>query len=181
MFCPECGLPTDPAPFNPHGATWKPRSFALACRGYALSVLNTLQRPFKSLKTRSASCLTKMNHLKEGSIMAKHHAAAGEVMKISPISESGIKTSALVKADSFEAIHLVLRAGEHIPDHKIGGSISLYCIEGDATIDTPDGERLLCGGDWLYLGPGTPHAVRGITDASLILTVFFDRPALHTR
>ena len=113
--------------------------------------------------------------------MAKHHAAAGEVMKISPISESGIKTSALVKADSFEAIHLVLRAGEHIPDHKIGGSISLYCIEGDATIDTPDGERLLCAGYWLYLGPGTPHAVRGITDASLILTVFFDRPALHTR
>jgi len=113
--------------------------------------------------------------------MAKHHAAAGEVMKISPISESSVKTSALVKADSFEAIHLVLRAGEHIPDHKIGGSMSLYCIEGDATIDTPDGERLLCAGDWLYLEPGTPHAVHGITDTSLILTVLFDQPAFEER
>jgi len=111
--------------------------------------------------------------------MAKHHAAAGEVMKIPPISKSGVKTSALVKTDSFEAIHLVLRAGEHIPDHQIGGSMSLYCIEGDATIDTPEGERLLCAGDWLHLEPATPHAVRSITDVSLILTVLFDRPALR--
>jgi quercetin dioxygenase-like cupin family protein len=31
-------------------------------------------------------------------------------------------------------------------------------------------------GDWLYLGPGTPHAVRGITDGALLLTILFDAP-----
>lgn len=118
-------------------------------------------------------------HLNESIAMAKHHAAAGEVMKVSSISNRDVKTSALVKTESFEAIHLVLRAGEHIPDHKVGGSMSLFCIEGDVTIDTPEGERALYAGDWLHLGPGTPHAVHGITDASLMLTVLFDRPALH--
>jgi len=181
MFCPECGLPTDPAPFNPDAAAGKPQSFVLARGRYALSALSTLKRHFKNLNLRSAPCVAKMTHLKEGSTMAKHHAAAGEVMKVLSISDLSVKTSALVKADSFEAIHLVLRAGEHIPDHQIGGSMSLYCIEGDATIDTPEGERQLCAGDWLHLEPGTPHAVRGITDVSLILTILFDRPALHTR
>jgi quercetin dioxygenase-like cupin family protein len=113
--------------------------------------------------------------------MAVHHATPGEVMKLRSISDTDTKTTALVKTDSFETIHLVVRAGEHIPDHKVGGSISLYCIEGETAIDTPDGERQLGAGDWLYLGPAARHAVRGITDASLILTVLFDRPTLHVR
>lgn len=145
-----------------------------------MSALKALQLCFEALTTRSAHYSSEIKHFNESVAMAKHHAAAGEVIKVSSISDSGVKTSALVKTESFEAIHLVLRAGEFIPDHKIGGSMSLYCIEGDATIDTPEGERSLCAGGWLHLEPGTPHAVRGITDVSLILTVLFDRPALHT-
>lgn len=113
--------------------------------------------------------------------MAMHHAAAGEVMKLRPASNPEVKTTALVKTDSFETIHLVVRAGDHIPDHKVGGTMSLYCIEGEIIIDMENGERRLGAGDWLYLGPGAPHAVRGIFDASLILTVLFDRPTLHAR
>jgi quercetin dioxygenase-like cupin family protein len=110
-----------------------------------------------------------------------HHAAAGEVMRLPAISDPQAKTAALVKADSFEAIHLVVRAGEHIPDHKVEGSMSLYCIEGEAAIVTQAGERRLSAGDWLYLQPGAPHAVHGITDAGLILTILFDRPTRHVR
>ncbi len=107
--------------------------------------------------------------------MALHHADAGEVMKLPSVSDAKTKTAALVKTDSFETIHLVVRADERIPDHKVAGSISLYCVEGSAIIGTDDGERRLTAGHWLYLEPEAPHSVTGVTDASLVLTVFFDR------
>lgn len=106
--------------------------------------------------------------------MALHHAAAGEVMKLQSASNPDAKTKALVKTDSFETIHLVVRAGDHIPDHKVEGSLSIYCIAGEAAIDVQQGERRMGAGDWLYLERGAPHAVRGIADADLLLTVLFD-------
>jgi len=113
--------------------------------------------------------------------MAMHHAAPGEITKLRSISDAEARTTAIVKTDSFEAIHLVVRAGEQIPDHKVAGTLSLYCMEGEAVLGMPDGERSLCTGDWLYLEPGTPHSVRGIKDARLLVTVLFDRPTLHAR
>lgn len=113
--------------------------------------------------------------------MALHHAAAGEVMKLRSAANTEAKTTALAKTETFETIHLVVRAGEHIPDHKVAGSVSIYCIEGETAIDIQQGERRLREGDWLYLEPGAPHAVRGIADAALLLTVLFDRPTLHVR
>lgn len=185
MFCPECGHPTDPAPFDPHRAARKKPGIINAVRRLCGVPLKALQRSFREADrapVRSERPSTNADpHLKKGTHMAMHHAEAGEVMKLRSISDTEAKTTALVKTDSFETIHLVVRAGEHIPDHKVGGSMSLYCIEGETVIDTPDGERQLGAGDWLYLGPAMPHAVRGITDASLILTVLFDRPTLHVR
>lgn len=109
--------------------------------------------------------------------MAIHHAAAGEVMKLRPASKPDAKTAALVKTDTFEAIHLVVRAGDYIPGHKVAGTLSLYCIEGEVALDKTDGERRLEAGDWVYLAPGAPHALRGITDASLVMTILFDQDA----
>lgn len=108
--------------------------------------------------------------------MAIHHATAGEVIKLRPASNAEAKTIALVKTDSFETIHLVVRAGEHLPKHKVAGTLSLYCIEGEVAIDTEDGERRVAAGGWLYLEPGASHAVRGVADATLILTILFDWP-----
>ena len=113
--------------------------------------------------------------------MAIHHAAAGEVMKLRSASDPEAKTAAIVKTKSFETILLIVRAGEHIAEHKVAGSMSLYCIAGETAIDTAGGTRHLHAGDWMYLEPGATHAVRGIIDASLILTVLFDRPTLHMR
>ena len=113
--------------------------------------------------------------------MALHHAAPGEVMKLVSIANPDAKTTALVKTDSFEAIQLIVRAGEHIPAHKVAGTLSLHCIEGEAAIEGEDGEHLLAAGGWIYLEPGAPHAVRGITDAALLLTILFDRPTSHVR
>lgn len=110
--------------------------------------------------------------------MALHHAVSGEVIALPPVREAGVKSVALVKTGSFETIHLVVRAGEHIAEHRVGGSLSLYCLEGEAIIDIPEGERRMASGDWLYLDPEVPHAVRASQDTGLLLTVLFDRPPL---
>lgn len=107
--------------------------------------------------------------------MALHHAAAGEVMRLHRLADADTKTAALVKTRSFEAIHLVVRGGEYIPGHAVRGSISLYCIEGEALIELDEGERRLGVGEWLYLEPQARHAVRGVTDTSLLLTILFDQ------
>lgn len=178
MFCPECGHPTDPAPFDRYKAHQKRPGMTAVMRRICARFLAVLgQSPKASDRAHmcSLSTVTADHRCKEGTSMALHHAAPGEVMKLRSISDPGATTSALVKTDSFETIHLIVRAGDNIPDHRVDGSMSLYCIEGETAIDTPEGERLLRAGDWLYLAPGAPHAVRGITDAGLILTILFDR------
>lgn len=111
--------------------------------------------------------------------MALHHAIAGEVVRLPSVANPETKTAALVKTDSFETIHLVIRASDQIPNHRVTGSISLFCVEGMVTIETEDGERRMKAGEWLYLEPNEPHSVRGLEDAGLMLTILFDRPAQH--
>ncbi len=109
--------------------------------------------------------------------MALHHATPGEVIKLRSVAQSDLKTNALVKTDSFETIQLVVRAGEQIPGHAVAGSMSLYGMEGEVVVELEDGERRLGAGTWLYLEPQARHAVRGINDASLLLTIYFDEPS----
>ena len=107
--------------------------------------------------------------------MALHHAVAGEVVKLPSVADSETKTAALVKTASFETIHLVVRAGDHIPEHKVTGSISLFCMHGMVIIETEAGEHEMKAGEWIYFEPNETHGVRGIEDASLMLTILFDQ------
>lgn len=107
--------------------------------------------------------------------MALHHAVAGEVVKLPSVADSETKTAALVKTGSFETIHLVVRAGDHIPEHKVTGSISLFCMQGMVIIETKAGEHEMKAGEWIYFEPNETHGVRGIEDASLMLTILFDQ------
>lgn len=102
--------------------------------------------------------------------MALHHATSGEVIRLNA-SDS---TIALAKTPSFEAIHLVVKAGETIPPHKVTGSMTLYCIDGAATIEIDDKAVQIGKGNWLYLDPGVTHALRGEVDSTLLLTILFD-------
>lgn len=108
--------------------------------------------------------------------MALHHCRPGEVSRLAAIGDQASRTAALVKTHSFEAIHLVLRAGDRLADHKVTGSMTLYCIDGHVRFDGGSPPELR-GGDWLYLAPGTPHEVRAISDSSLLLTILFDASA----
>jgi quercetin dioxygenase-like cupin family protein len=108
--------------------------------------------------------------------MALAHAAPGEKVHIPALDSmpADTKTSALVKSGSFEAVHLVLRAGTSIPPHAVDGAITLHCLEGAAVLEA--GRRIELGaGDWVYLDPGESHALSATEDSSLLLTILFDK------
>lgn len=102
--------------------------------------------------------------------MALPHVQPGQTRNV-PEMAGATKSSALVKTDGFEAIHLVVPEGHTIARHHVPGQITLYCMTGAIALSDDEREIAMGAGDWLYLEGGTPHAVRGVENAKLILTI----------
>jgi len=105
--------------------------------------------------------------------MALHHCRSGEVARLGTLDDPATRTAALAKNASFEAVHLVVRAGESIAPHQVAGSMTLYCIAGHVRFEGGSPAELRTG-DWLFLDPGARHAVEAVADSSLLLTILFD-------
>jgi len=107
--------------------------------------------------------------------MALHHAAPSEVVDLSPLADKlkGSKTNAIARTASFEVIRLMVPAGKTIPAHEVPGEITLHCLEGHAEIELDDATVELQAGHWIYLEGGKRHAVKGIDDTSILLTILF--------
>lgn len=107
--------------------------------------------------------------------MALVHAAPGEKIHLPPLASmsADAKTSALVKTDRFEAVHLVLRSGTNISPHSVDGYVMLLCLEGAVLLESSS-SLTLHSGDWIYLGRGEQHGLSAIEDSSLLLIILFD-------
>lgn len=109
--------------------------------------------------------------------MAIHHAAPGEVVDLRPLGPKlkATKTTALTKADRFEAIRLIVPAGTTIDPHAVAGELTLLCLEGRVRLGLTAREIELAAGEWLYLAGGETHSVKGLEDSSLLLTILLQR------
>ena len=109
--------------------------------------------------------------------MAISHAGSGEIVDLRPLGSRlpDERTTAIVKSDAFEAIRLVVPAGRRIAPHEVSGKITLHCLEGRILLELPDAELEMSAGEWIHLDGGVRHALSGIEDASLLLTILFDR------
>lgn len=107
--------------------------------------------------------------------MALEHARAGEKVHLGPLGTAlaGARTSAVMKTDRFELVRIVLKAGASIPLHAVDSYVSLQCLEGAVVLDAGESVRLRPD-DWIYLDRREPHALRGLEDSSLLLTIYFD-------
>lgn len=108
-------------------------------------------------------------------IVTRNHAKPGEVVNLQPLGAnlSDAKTTALVKAERFEAMRLIVRAGTEIPPHHVTGNLMLHCLEGHVVLRQAQSEVELTGGDWIYLNGGEIHSLKGLQDSSLLLTILF--------
>lgn len=105
--------------------------------------------------------------------MAQPHALPGQVMSVRPLGAAiaGARTTALLKAQQLEVIRVVLHAGRSMPEHATPGEITVQCLEGSVEFTLPDAMHVLEPGDWLHLAPHAPHALRALSDASLLVTI----------
>lgn len=107
--------------------------------------------------------------------MAIRHAKPGEVVDLQQFGGElkHARTTAIVKSSSFEAVHLVVHAGDSIPPHKVEGAITLHCLEGRIELGFSDTTLELRANQWIYLNGGVTHSVRGVVDSAILLTILF--------
>lgn len=109
--------------------------------------------------------------------MALPHARPLDVIDLEPLAPGPATTvtTSLLKADGLQLMRLVLGAGQVVPEHRVQGPITLQCLQGEAEITTPSRTCRLRAGQLVMLAGGEPHGVRGMTDASVLVTI-----VLHT-
>ncbi len=109
--------------------------------------------------------------------MAIPHAKPGEVVDVRPLGSAlaSSQTTTLVRADQVEVIRLVVPAGKAIDEHKAKGEITVQCLEGRVAFTAFGKTQNLEAGKLLYLPTGAPHSVKGIENASLLLTILLPK------
>ena len=108
--------------------------------------------------------------------MSIKHAKPGEVIQL-PLGAAlcSSKTTTLVKTVDLELIRLVLAAGKELPTHDAPGEIIVQCLEGRVAFTADGKTQELTPGQMLYLAAGEPHAVKGIENSSLLVTLLLPR------
>ena len=105
--------------------------------------------------------------------MAIPHATPGDVIDVRPLGAAlaTTRTHALFKSGDLEVIRVVLLAGDEMPPHVVAGEITVQCIEGCIAFTCDVGVRQLAAGELIHVSGDEMHALRGIENASLLLTI----------
>lgn len=106
--------------------------------------------------------------------MALHHAVPGEIINIKPLGNNLRQaiTTTLLKSEHLQVFRLILPAGKEFREHKVPGEITVQCLEGCIEFTAVGRTQELAAGELLYLNGGEPHALKGLKEASLLVTVF---------
>lgn len=107
--------------------------------------------------------------------MALPHAQPLDVIDIRPLGNALPKavTTSLLKTPALQLVRLVLPAGHSMPEHSLVGAVTVQCIEGESVVSTATRQISVNAGQLVVLNGGVPHAVRAVTDSSLLVTILF--------
>jgi quercetin dioxygenase-like cupin family protein len=111
--------------------------------------------------------------------MAIPHAQPGEVINVRPLGPNlaTAHTQTLIRAEQVEVIRLIVPAGKEISEHRAKGEITVHCLEGRVALTALGKTQHLQAGELLYLPTGEAHTVKGIENASLLLTILLPKHA----
>ena len=82
-----------------------------------------------------------------------------------------MRVEKLVRAEEFEIKRLFIPAGKEIAEHKAQGTLIVECREGRVAFTALGKTQVLQSGELLFLPAGEPHSLKGIEDASLLVTL----------
>jgi quercetin dioxygenase-like cupin family protein len=105
--------------------------------------------------------------------MAIPHALPGQVIDVRPFGPAfaEARTAALFKVEGLEVLRLVIPRGKEIPTHSARGPITVHCLEGQVDFTLGGETHELHAGHLLYVPAGQPHSLRGIDDATVLVTI----------
>jgi quercetin dioxygenase-like cupin family protein len=83
----------------------------------------------------------------------------------------------LVKTDKLEVIRLVLPADKEIPHHQVTGEITVQCLEGSVSFIAQGQTKVLEAGQLLFLSGSELHALKGVEDSSVLVTILLEKKA----
>ncbi len=111
-------------------------------------------------------------------VMALPHARPLDVVDVRPLGAAldGQVSRSLLRSSSLQLMRVVLRRGESLPEHRVPGEITVHCLEGEALLSMPSCEVALAAGQLVLLPGGEPHAVRALSDTSLLVTLHLPPP-----
>lgn len=105
--------------------------------------------------------------------MTLHHAPSGEIIDVRPYGEK-LKQEiprTLVKAPRLQVFRYVLLAGKEFAEHKVSGGITVQCLEGAVLFTAHAKTQILRAGQLVFLAGDVPHALKGVEDASVLVTI----------
>ena len=104
--------------------------------------------------------------------MSIPHLKSGEILRLPRgASTPGAKTTTLVKTDRLEVLRLEVPAGKDIATHRAPGPITVHCLAGRVMLVAHERSQELDAGSFMYLATGEPHSLKGIEDATLLVTI----------
>lgn len=108
--------------------------------------------------------------------MATHHASPGEVVNLATWADDLPldKSKVIAKVARLELARLVINGGVEMHSSgycQVPGPIVIHCLEGEIELCTPEETRLISTGQLVYLLGETDHAIRGVQDAVVLLTI----------
>lgn len=107
--------------------------------------------------------------------MSLHHIRPTEIAHLNEAAENESRHRALVKTSQFEAMRLLLAAGEEIREHQVAGFATVHCLHGSVVLVLVDRSVTMTSGDWLYLDRGQRHSLRANKDAGVLVTIMLDK------
>ena len=114
--------------------------------------------------------------------MAIPHLKSGEILRLPRGgSAPGAKTTILVKTDGLEVLRLEVPAGKEIPTHRAPGPITVHCLAGRVVFVAHERSQELDAGSFVFLASEEPHSLKGVEDATLLVTIVLHPKETETR
>ena len=108
--------------------------------------------------------------------MSTHHAIPGEIVDLATWADDlpAEKSKVIFKTAGLELARLVIKAGVDMHSGgycHVDGPIVVHCIVGEVELKTPAYKTRLGAGQLTYLEGGTEHALSGVDDSVVLLTI----------
>jgi len=78
---------------------------------------------------------------------------------------------ALYKSKHLEVFRMFLEAGKVIPEHQVQGELTVQCLEGSVEFSVKGVTQLMWPGDLICVAGGEAHALKGVEDGSVLVTL----------